>query len=242
MKTFLHTSFLIVFLTMNFWLLAQTSMPVMVFKEDPLTHNMHIASDGQYLYTCNGGLPDKGQISKFTLTGEKIGSYKFELDMRSIMFNPSDKKLYVSTYGKKIYRINDVVMGSYSEIMTFDDRDGQSTPAFDAKGKYLCFYEDGKVFMYDWKKGKLKKTLEGLHLIQGAPDQSVAIAMDSRHIYTWNANDQLILAYDLKGNHEKTFKVNQGNYIFSLSVANGLVWVSTDGNYEVGTWYGYRLW
>jgi DNA-binding beta-propeller fold protein YncE len=242
MKTFHRLTILSLFIFSNFWLLAQTKMPEIVFKEDPLTHNMHIASDGEFLFTCNGGVADKGQVSIFRLNGEKVGSYSFPLDMRSIMFNPSDKKLYISTYDKKIYKINDVKMGSYVEVMSFDDRDGQSTPAIDAKGKYFWFYEDGMVYMYDIKKGKLKKKISGLNLQTGAPEQSVAIAVDGKHIYTWNADEQLILAFDLKGKYVKTFKVNQGNYQFSLSAANGLIWVSTDGNYDVGTWYGYRLW
>ncbi|MBK7028332.1 MAG: hypothetical protein IPH45_03595 [Bacteroidales bacterium] len=242
MKTFQRITLFSFLVFSGFLLTAQTSMPEIVFKEDPLTHNMHIASDGEFLFTCNGGVADKGQVSIFRLNGEKIGSYSFPLDMRSIMYNPSDKKLYISTYDKTIYRINDVKMGNYVKVMSFDERDGQSTPAIDAKGKYFWFYEDGVVYMYDIKKGKLKKKISGLNLAPHAPDQSVAIAIDKKHIYLWNSYEQLILAFDLKGKYITTFKVNQGDYMFSLSTANGMVWVSTDGNYDVGTWYGYRFW
>ena len=52
----------------------------------------------------------------------------------------------------------------------------------------------------------------------------------------------MIFAYDSKGNKVKTFEISDGSYGFSLSCANGLVFVSDDGNYETGTWYGYDLW
>lgn len=232
-------STLMMCLLLSGWMLqAQTLMPVVVFREDPATHNMHIASDGQYLYTCNGGVADDGMISKFTLAGEKIASYKVTLDMRSIMYNPADKKLYVSTYDKGIYKINDLMMGGFIKVLTIEERDGQSTPAIDPKGKYICYFEGGSVFMYDLKNGKLKKTISGL---DGSLD-NVALAMDEKFFYIWNPDEQTIRAYDKKGNQKKSFKVNQGNYSFSLSIANGLAWVSTDGNYSTGTWYAYKLW
>jgi len=217
-------------------------MPVVVFKEDPLTHNMHIASDGQYLYTCNGGLSEKGQITKFTLSGEKVASYKIELDMRSLMYNASEKKLYVSTYDKELYKVNDLMMGSFVKVMEFQDRDGQCTPAFDPKGKSIYFYENGTVYIYTVKNGELKKTLFGLNSVPDASLEGTSIAVDNKYIYLWNYEEQIILAFDLKGEYRKSFKVNQGDYSFSLSSANNLIWVSTDGNYETGTWYGYKLW
>lgn len=220
---------------------AQTVSPVITFEELPLTHNMHIASDGKFLYTCNGGVAENGQISKYTLTGEKIASYKYELDMRSILYNADDRKLYVTTYDQRLIRINDLMMGTFSEVWTFDDRDGQSTPAFNADGKLLYFYDDGDVYIYDFKTKELKETLTDLGLVNHAPYGSTAIAVDAENIYTWNGEEKILLAFDLKGKPRKAYQLEKGDYAFSLSVANGLVWVSTDGNYETGTWYGYKI-
>ena len=72
-----------------------------VFKDRPGNHNMGIASDGKYLYTCNGGNYTVGRINKYTLTGDSITSYPIAIDMRSIMYNTADGKLYVSGFESK---------------------------------------------------------------------------------------------------------------------------------------------
>jgi len=218
---------------------AQTLTPRVVFKDNPQTHNMHIASDGQYLYTCNGGKSENGQISKFTLEGSKIGSYKFDLDMRSIMYNASDKKLYVNTYEQKLYRVNDLMMGSYKEVYDFSDRTEQATPAISTNGKLIYFMEYGVLYVYNMKNGKLKTSISGFTTTDEASSGGSAVAVDKKNIYSWDANVQTVYIYDLKGKYQKSLKLNQGDYGFSLSIANDLLWVSTDGNYDEGTWYGY---
>ncbi len=220
---------------------AQNLTPRVVFKDTPQTHNMHITSDGQYLYTCNGGKPALGQISKFTLDGTKIGSYPFELDMRSVMYNPSDKKLYISTYGKELYRIDDLTQGVYSLVYEFPGVNEQATPAISANGKLIYFMEFGELSVYNMKNGELKTTLSGLKCADEVADGGTAVAVDKKHIYTWDGLQQKVYVYDLKGKYQKELKLNQGDYGFSLAIANGMLWVSTDGNYEEGTWYGYSL-
>ena len=220
---------------------AQTLTPNVVFKENPQTHNMHIASDGTYLYTCNGGRPNLGQITKYSLDGVKIGSYKFELDMRSIMYNAADHKLYVNTYDQKLYKINDLTSGDYTEVYNFSDRNEQSVPAFSANGKLIYFMEFGELYVYTMKNKKLKTTFSGLNTSEEIAGGGTAIAVDNKHIYSWNSIDQKVFIYNLKGKFQKSVTLNQGEYGFSLSFANGMLWVSTDGNYEEGAWYGYKV-
>jgi 6-phosphogluconolactonase (cycloisomerase 2 family) len=218
---------------------AQTLTPRIVFKENPLTHNMHITSDGQFLYTCNGGKSEFGQISRYTIDGNKTGSYTLELDMRSIMFNASDKKLYVHTYEQKLYKIDDLEKGIYSEVFDFSERNEQSVPAFSHNGKLIYFMEYGHVFVYSMKDKQLKSTLSGLKSADNAAEGGTAIAVDKKNIFCWDAGEQTIYIYNLKGKFKKSVKLKKGSYGFSLSFANGLLWVSDDGNYEEGTWYGY---
>ena len=49
--------------------------PVISFKEFPVNHNIHIASDGNYYYTINGGNSSLGQINKFSFNGTLIKTY-----------------------------------------------------------------------------------------------------------------------------------------------------------------------
>lgn len=159
--------------------------------------------------------------------------------MRSVMYNPADKKLYVNTYGRKLYKINDLVQGIYNEVFDFSERSEQSAPAINPNGKLIYFMEYGEVYVYNLKNKKLKTTLSGLNTADNAAEGGTAIAVDKKYIYSWNAGQQTVYIYDLKGKYQKSVKLNQGDYGFSLSHANGLLWVSTDGNYEEGTWYGY---
>lgn len=220
---------------------AQTLSPKIVFKDNPLTHNMHLTSDGQFLYTCNGGKSELGQISKFKPDGTKTDSYKIELDMRSVMFNPSDKKLYVNTYGQKLYRIDNLVAGSFTEVADFSDRNEQCAPALSANGKLIYFMEFGELYVYSLKNGKLKSTLSALKTADEASLGGTAVAVDKKNIYSWNAGEQAVYIYDLKGKFQKSVKLSHGDYGFSLSLANGLLWVSEDGDYDEGTWYGYDI-
>jgi 6-phosphogluconolactonase (cycloisomerase 2 family) len=220
---------------------AQPLTPEVVFKDNPQTHNMHIASDGQYLFTCNGGKSELGQITKFSFDGTKIESYKIDLDMRSLMYNSADKKLYVNTYGQKLYRIDNLQQSIYSEVFDFYDRSEQSAPAISENGKYIYFMEYGKVYIYSIKDRKLKKTLSGFESTDNAAGGGTTIAVDKNRIFVWNAGEQTIHIYSLKGKFQKSEKLSEGNYCFSLSLANGLLWVSEDGNYEDGTWFGYMV-
>jgi len=220
---------------------AQTLSPKIVFKDNPQTHNMHLASDGQFLYTCNGGKPELGQISKFKPDGTKIGSYVIELDMRSIMYNSSDKKLYVNTYGQKLYRIDDLEAGSFTVVADFSERNEQCAAALSSNGKLIYFMEFGELYIYTLKSGKLKTTLSGLKSADEASLGGTAIAVDKKSIFSWNAGEQEVYIYDLKGKFQKSIKLAHGDYGFSLSYANDLLWVSEDGDYDEGTWFGYEV-
>ena len=239
MKTFTFSlSVLFIFIFAGI-LNSQTLSPKVVFKDDPQTHNMHLTSDGRYYYTCNGGNAELGQISKFSLDGLLVASYIIKLDMRSIMFNPRDNKFYVYTFNKKLYKINDLVQGKYSEVFDFPDRAEQSVPAISSNGRQLYFMEAGEVFKYKLRNRKLYSSLSGFKTGMSHENGSTVIAVDKKHIYSWDAAEQKVFIYDQEGEFVKSIKLSKGNYSFSLSYANGMLWVSDDGNYDEGIWYGY---
>lgn len=60
------------------------------FDEYPYNHNMHIAFDGEYLYTINGGNTTNGQINKFGYDGTFIQTFPIAIDGRGLSYNPND--------------------------------------------------------------------------------------------------------------------------------------------------------
>ncbi|MCD4736662.1 MAG: hypothetical protein K8R53_11505 [Bacteroidales bacterium] len=225
----------------SFVAIGQTIDPVISFKEDPLTHNMHICSDGKYYFTVNGGKPEKGQICKFDLDGKQLSTYPVELDMRTIMYHKKDKSLYVSTYGQSIYRIVDLEAGTYQEAHSelFDNEQG--TPALSPNGKMLYAMDNGTLKVYDFKTGKLLDTFYGIKTGSDFSSGGAAVAVSKKNIYTWDAEEQIFYIYTIKGDYVKKVKLSKGDYGFSLSYAKGKVFVSEDGDYSTGTWYGYKI-
>jgi hypothetical protein len=157
------------------------------------------------------------------------------------MYNAADKKLYVYSYERKLYKIIDLAEGSFSEVSNFSDRNEQCSPAMSNNGKLLYFMEFGSLYIYNTKNWKLKSTLSGLKTTDNAPAGGTAVAVDAKHIYSWDVGSQTVYIYNLKGKFQKSIKLTQGDYGFSLSYAKDLLWVSEDGDYEEGRWYGYEI-
>lgn len=232
----------LVAIVLSISLSAQSLKPIIQIKEDPKTHNMHITSDGEFYYTCNGGKPDKGRINKFDFDGNLIDTYIIKLDMRSIMYNGKDKHFYVCSYDGNIYKITDIKYGSFEVVHKEIYSNAQANLALSPNGKLLYYFNEGVLLVYNFKNGKLKKTITGLDCGKDVKTGSSCVAVDDKYIYTWNSDYSLIFIYDLKGNKIKSEKISKGNYGFSLSYANGLIFVSIDGDYGTGYWYGYDLW
>ena len=241
-KLSLVTFALIVLCVFSFKANAQVFKPKITFQEDPLTHNVHIASDGEYYYTINGGRSNKGQINKFSFSGKLLDTYEMMLDMRSIMYNSKEKKFYICTYEKQIYRITDLQQSRY-ELVKSDMYDNeQANLAMSADGKLIYYFNDGVLKIYKFPSGDLQKEIKGFDCGKETGAGNSCIAIDGKHIYTWNADYKMIFVYDMKGKKIKSVEIEKGSYGFSLSYANGLVFVSDDGDYATGTWYGYDLW
>ncbi len=221
---------------------TQILEPKITFNEEPLTHNVHITSDGLNYYTCNGGVTSKGQINKFSFDGKLLESYSVEIDMRSIMYNKKDKSFYVCSFDGNIYKIINLETGEFKVVLEGLYENTQANLTLSPDGKLLYYFDDGTLKIYSFPKGKLKKTIIGLNRGKEFITGQSSVAVDNKHIYTWNSAKSKIYIYDLKGKSIKDIKISEGDYGFSLSFANGLIFVATDGNYDVGTWYGYDVW
>jgi len=221
--------------------MAQTISPSIFFQEQAKTHNVHLTTDGEYLYTCNGGKAHEGMINKFSMTGELIESYNIYLDMRSIMYNNKDKSFYVASFDRNIYKITSLESGSFELVheKIYDNK--QANLAIGPKGKYLYYMSEGTVIVYTFSTGIEKKRFTSIDCGPSSTEGSCSIAVGKKHFYTWNSKYKLVFVYDMKGNKVKDITLSKGNYGFSLSYVNGILFVSTDGDYEIGTWYGYDV-
>jgi VWFA-related protein len=211
------------------------------FQDDPYNHNMHIASDGNFFYTVNGGNSAYGKINKYSLAGTFVASYSINLDMRSIMYNRADGFFYVSTYERNFYKITDIPTGSFQLIYTalFDYE--QASPALSWDGNYIFSFYAGTLKKYNFSNGTLLQTLTGLQSGTGNYGGDGAVAVDPDYIYTWDASTRTVYVYDMLGNLVRTMVLSNGNNGISLSFINGYLFVSDDGNYSIGTWYGFNI-
>lgn len=139
---------LFVFFVLSFKTNAQILKPKITFEEDPLTHNVHIASDGQYYYTVNGGKANKGQINKFSFDGKLLDSYDMPLDFRSIMYNNKDKNFYVCTFERQIYRISDMQQSKFELVLDTMYENEQANLAISQDGKYMYCFNAGTLKIY----------------------------------------------------------------------------------------------
>jgi len=218
---------------------AQTISPDMYFDDEPGTHNMGIASDGEFFYTCNGGKTFEGKISKYSKNGNFMKSYKIDLDMRSIMYNPKDGNLYVNCYDKNIYKITDLENGSFQLMYSKLINDDQASLALDPKGKYLYYLDNGTLKIYDFAKGTLADTYYNISCGPELGSGAHSVAVSKKYIITFNSEKKVFYFHDKKGKFKEAVKFEDGDYGFSLSYANGYIFVAIDGDYSMGKWYGY---
>lgn len=223
-----------------FSLNAQTISPDIYFDDEPGTHNMGIASDGEFYYTCNGGKTYEGKISKYSLNGNFMKSFGIDLDMRSIMYNAKDKQLYVNCYDGNIYKITSLEDGSFQLAYSKLYKNEQASLAMDPKGKFLYYLDDGTLKIYDFAKGTLVNTYYDINSGPELGSGNSSVAVSKKYIITFNSEKQVFFIYDKKGNLKESLKFKDGDYGFSLSYANGHVFVSTDGDYGMGKWFGYE--
>jgi hypothetical protein len=104
--------------------------------------------------------------------------------------------------------------------------------------KFFDFYA-GILKIHDFNTGAVIKTITGLSYGAGNFGGDAAVAVDRSHIYTWDATIRNVYVYDRSGNFIQSLVLKKGNNGMSLSIANGLLFVSKDGGYDTGKWYGY---
>ena len=215
-----------------------TTSPVLMidFPDQILMHNMGIASDGTYYYTCNGGNAASGQINTYDLNGNFVRSVSCGIDMRAIGYEPLDGNLYAKSYDQNLYQV-DPVTGSFTLAFSGIFAYAQSSPAITPDGTMILEHENGTIRFIDAVTGELLTTKTGFYY--GSFPSSEAAGTDGTRIFTWDGS--LVSVADMDGNVIETYNLPQGNYGFSLKYVNGLLFASVDGGGGTGHWYGYDV-
>jgi hypothetical protein len=222
---------------------SQVLEPTIQFTETPVsnTHSIHICSDGISYYTITGGVADDGRIFKYDLQGQLMKTYPMKLDMRGIMYSGKEKSFYVNTVEKKLYRIKDLEAGT-SELVFKDFYDnGQSAIALDTKCKYFYALDSGDLTIYKFKTADVVKVISGLKCGRGNSSGAGTVAVTDDYIYTWDSKLKSVFIYNHDGIFIKSVVLKYGDYGYSLSIANGLIFVNRSPADKKSTWYGYDL-
>jgi hypothetical protein len=210
------------------------------FTEDA-NHTMHITSDGSYFYTVNGGTASIGRINRFTLDGTLDTAFSLLIDGRGLSFNQSDNCLYASIYERHIVRIN-MTTWQFDTVFTNIMTNIQASFALSPDGTTMYDFYNGTCNVYDFPSGTLDTTFSGMSCGTSYTTGVACIAADAEYLYTWNALLQTVYVYNAAdGSYVRTMTLSNGNYGYSLSVFNGLLFAAVDANYGTGTWYGYRI-
>jgi hypothetical protein len=220
---------------------SQAIEPVIEFNETPKSFSMHLCSDGMFYYTVNGGMVKEGRIFKYTLQGQLVKAYPLKLDMRGIMYFGKEKCLYVNTVDKKLYKIIDIDAGTYELVLDIPYENKESSLCMDSKGKIIYSLDSGSLYLYKFKTGELVKVLAGLKCGDGNRRGAGSVAVIDDYIYTWDSKSKTVYAYNEDGTFIKSFLLKSGDFGYSLSQANGLIFVARSPESKPSTWYGYDL-
>ncbi len=220
---------------------TQMVLPAIYFDENPYNHNMHITSNGDYYFTINGGSSGNGQINKFDMNGVLLQTYPILIDGRGLSFNTADGYLYASLYMGDIVRITDLTTGTFTTIFSAIMQNAQASFAISPDGSKFYNFFQGTLLIHDFATGAVLNTITGLQFGTGNFGGEAAVAVDASRIFTWNSTLKTVYIYDTTGTLMQTMPLDSGDNGHSLSVSNGYLFVSRDGNYAVGTWYGYNI-
>jgi hypothetical protein len=224
-----------------------TPVEKLSFTDHVYYHNMGIAWDGDYYYTVNGGNTDYSSINQYDETGSYEDSYDLGTDGRAILYSTAKEQLYLKPYGTSL----DEVDLDFPEETSIDLENvftgEQSSVAMSPDGTRLYELSGGRVSVYDADDGSEETSFQlSSYSTEDGKGYSFAIAASDKFLFVWAPNsDQDVLVYGLDGKYVTKFTLPRSGFGFSLSWANGMLWIAddADGGSEGadGTWYGFTL-
>jgi len=223
-----------------------TPVEKMSFSDHVYYHNMGIAWDGEYYYTVNGGNATYSKLNQYDESGSFENGYDVGVDARSILYNTAKQRLYIKPYGTSLDEVRlDVQTADISLENIFAG--GQSSVAMSPDGEKLYELYGGRVHVYNADDGREATSFQlPSYSTEDDDGYSSAIAVADKFLFVWAPNsDRNVLVYRLYGKYVTWLTLPRSGFGFSLSWANGLLWIAddADGGAEGadGTWYGYEV-
>jgi hypothetical protein len=223
-----------------------TPVQKMRFTDHVHYHNMGITWDGEYYYTINGGNTEYSNLNKYDEDGSLEESYAVGADARAILYDPVWAQLYVKPYGTSLDEV-DLDLEEASEVLEDIFAEGQSSVAMSPDGGSLYELHDDRVYVYDAEGGDQETSFRlSSYSKEEEYGSANAIAASDKFLFVWAPDsDTDILVYGLDGKYVTKFTLPRSGYGFSLSWANGMLWIAEDADGGTdgadGTWYGYEL-
>lgn len=215
------------------------------FTDHVYYHNMGITWDGEYYYTVNGGNTDYSNLNRYDESGELDSEYDIVSDGRAILYSPSEEQLFVKSYGRSL---EDVDLDFEETSTAIEDifSGEQSSVAISPDGERFYELYEGTVSVFDANGDEEASFTLSSYNTTEELGYACAIAASDKFLFVWAPeSDTDILVYGLDGRYVSKFALPRSGYGFSLSWANGMLWIAEDADGDTegadGIWYGYEL-
>jgi hypothetical protein len=226
-------------------ILPNSSYPASKTFTDALTATtMTLAWDGTNYWSCSGGSQSGVRYAQYDANGTMLHTYSPNIDFRSIVtVNGSGSTVYAREYASPIVH-QQTSPGTFTNGRTLNGGplDSQSSVVFNPSGTEYDAMYSGTVTRWDSNGGLLGTvTLTGFgnNFSENSYPQNGRIIV--RGVYLTYSNGNLT-AWTLAGARIKSTVLTGGGTSFdshfSLSYANGMVWVVDVAG---GTWRGYNV-
>lgn len=257
----------------------------MKIRDNVFYHNIGIThGDGRY-YTINGGNDGWSVLNVYDERGELVETFDVGIDGRAIFYHPEEDLLYVKGHGTELYSVDPEDGDAYLDIedvfeeensspgfspdgeYIYEPVDGEvrkiestlgtelyrfALPFFpEVHGfRYALAASDGYLFAWEVPASDEEESEEWLDELFEALEE-----LDDTEEQPMPGDRPTVYVYSLDGEYLTKFALPRLGFGFSLSWANGMLWVAEDadgierdeegmvvgGRAADGYWYGYRL-
>ncbi|MBA3725236.1 MAG: PEP-CTERM sorting domain-containing protein [Armatimonadetes bacterium] len=208
---------------------------------------MTLAWDGTNYWSSSGGGNTGLRLAQYAADGTLLNTYEPGLDLRSVFTNGGAGPVYARQYNdSQIYVQTSPGVFGTDVVLSGGSLDAQGSVAFDDSGAFIAM-NAGNVDRWDAAGNYIESiALSGFGSMfnENTYPQNRGLAffggMDFPHFLTYS--EGMLSAWDAAGIRVGTTELLTGGITFdshfSLSYANGMVWVVDEPG---GLWKGYEL-